>query len=89
MLQGLEALPPAFRQHGPSSSPLMIPSSLLFTPRSDRLSIVFILVPSLKPLELRPPVRYATILDTICPVARPRVFYAKWAPGEEVLLACP
>jgi hypothetical protein len=67
----------------------MIPSSLLFTPRSDRLSIVFIFVPSLKPLELRPPVWYATILDTICPVARPRILYAKWAPGKEVFLACP
>jgi hypothetical protein len=91
-VERLEAapLPPPLRQHRPLSSPLVIGDLLRYTPRGDCLSIVQVLIPSIKPFILLLPTRQIVLIrKESCPVVWPRILDAEWLPWEELLSACP
>ena len=67
----------------------MIDGSLLGTSRSNGLSVLHILVPRFKLVELLQPSYLASMLDEICLVSWSRIFRAEWAPWEQFLLLCP
>jgi hypothetical protein len=73
----------------PSSSPLLIGDPLRYTPRGDCLSIVQVLVSSIKPPVLLLLRRLIVSMGKESRlVVWPRILDAEWLPLEEVLSAC-